>query len=132
MSPWTLSRCLYIYFCLFTYLCLCITFIFTLTFTFTFVVRSWPEEDAIASRLGLPADDRSILEQQLRIYYPALPIMLYLLSYATISLLSYVIHGVVVMLGRLLSPCLKGYNSVVLLYICIYGYWWFWGRDLGG
>ena len=68
-------------------------FKFTLSFSF-------PEEASLASKVGLPADDFTLLQQK-GVYFQPVPIFLYLTAYALVELFSFIAQIPFTVLGSI-------------------------------
>ena len=66
-------------------------------------LRSYPEDDNIATLIGLPADDLSTLQKE-DIWYQALPVLLYLVAYSFAGLFGHVIQLYFAIVGRIAGP----------------------------
>ena len=75
---------------------------------------SFPEEGSLASKLGLPPDDFTLLQQK-GVYFQPVPIYLYLTSYALVELFSVVAHLPIAMLGTITSKICGGWVVIVTL-----------------
>jgi len=64
---------------------------------------SYPEDDNLASLLGLPTDDILLLQRE-NVWYPAQSVLLYLVAYAVMVLYGYVLHAYVAVAARVLLP----------------------------
>lgn len=66
----------------------------------------YPEEDNIAMKLGLPADDTIHLSHQ-GLWYPALPVMLYLSCYAVMGLYGPIAETALTIAGYILGALFR-------------------------
>ena len=68
---------------------------------------SYPEKDNLMSKLGLPLDDIHELARQ-NIWYPALPVILYLVAYAFVVVFVQLLNLVIAAVARVLSVFCEG------------------------
>jgi hypothetical protein len=64
--------------------------------------------------IGMPPDDLDWLERE-SLYYPALPVLLYLLAYATLGVYAYFMQLFSAALGRVVAALLGGWVLVSFL-----------------
>lgn len=65
-------------------------------------ICSYPEKENLMSKLGLPPDDIHELARQ-NIWYPALPVVLYLVAYAFVVVFVQLLNLVIAAVAKVLS-----------------------------